>query len=519
MTTERLQGTLKGLRDALQSRAGSLLSDAALLERFLTLRDEDAFAILMRRHGPVVLGVCRRVLRHEQDAQDAFQATFLVLVRRASSIRRRESVGNWLYGVAHRTALEARSAAVRRRATEMQVVTLPEPVLEPGESHSDLRPILDEGLSGLPDKYREAMVLCDLEGQSRREAALLLGIPEGTLSSRLAAGRRLLAQYLARRGVTLSAGALASGQYLSQATAAVPAPLLQATGQAAALFAAGHAGGVVSANVVALTERVLKAMLLTRLKLTAVVLVVVAALGAGVGVARLLPAAQDSAPAAQGEACDIPKKDVDEPGATRQEPKPEDRPPDLLREAQLRREIADQQAQGTVEEAIRSSNRMAATSPEDALEMLQRTLEAVRNNADISETVRASLVGQLEKAVRKRSAALRKEREDSPVERQIRQAIVEELERQRETLLPEEMERRVSLEIVSLRLEAMQQAIKELKPEGMEADRWQERLRALEAQEQHLRTKNRDQQLFLQFLDRRLQELRKQAGQKGPAPE
>ena len=128
------------------------------------------------RHGPLVLGVCRRVLRDAHGAEDAFQATFLVLVRRAASVVPREAVGNWLYGVAYRTALEARRAAARRRARERQVHDMPHPTARPQEIGRELRPLLDEELSRLPDKYRSAVVLCDLEGRTRKEAARQLGV-------------------------------------------------------------------------------------------------------------------------------------------------------------------------------------------------------------------------------------------------------------------------------------------------------------------------------------------------------
>src|SRR5262249_753421 len=130
------------------------LTDGRLLEAFTAGRDEAAFGALVQRHGPMVFGVCRRVLRHRQDAEDAFQATFVVLARKAASIQEREQVGNWLYGVAFRTALEARRLAARRRTREKQVDDMPHPTVEPEEMWQDLRLVLDEELSRLPDKYR-----------------------------------------------------------------------------------------------------------------------------------------------------------------------------------------------------------------------------------------------------------------------------------------------------------------------------------------------------------------------------
>src|SRR5262249_9375339 len=135
------------------------MTDGQLLNCFLTQRDEDAFEALMRRHGPMVLGICRRVLANPDDAEDAFQATFLVLVRKAACIKNRELLGNWLYGTAYRAALEAK--AVRRRSRERQVIPMPEPVAPTAELSTDLQPLLDRELSRLPDRYRVPVVLCD----------------------------------------------------------------------------------------------------------------------------------------------------------------------------------------------------------------------------------------------------------------------------------------------------------------------------------------------------------------------
>src|SRR5262249_54717999 len=149
---------------------GGGLTDAQLLTRFVTARDEASFAALVRRHGPMVLAVCRRLLGNVQDAEDAFQATFLVLARKAGSVVKRESVGSWLHGVACRTALQAASANARRRARERQVVDMPHPEVMPEGAH-DWLPLLDQELSRLAAKYRAAVVLSDLRGPARRGAA------------------------------------------------------------------------------------------------------------------------------------------------------------------------------------------------------------------------------------------------------------------------------------------------------------------------------------------------------------
>src|SRR5262249_4084004 len=158
-----------------------------------------AFAALVRRHGPMVLGVCRRVLHNPHDADDAFQATFLVLVKKASAVVPRELVGHWLYGVAYRTALKAKTLAARRRRPERQVREMSRQPAREEEVWNDLRPLLDRELDRLPEKLRALVVLCELEGKSRKEAARQLGLAEGTVSSRLARARVLLAKRLARR--------------------------------------------------------------------------------------------------------------------------------------------------------------------------------------------------------------------------------------------------------------------------------------------------------------------------------
>jgi RNA polymerase sigma factor (sigma-70 family) len=270
------------------------MTDGQLLECFVTCRDEAAFEALVRRHGPMVLGVCRRVLNLAQDAEDAFQATFLVLVRKANSIHQRELLGNWLYGVAYRTALEARAAATRRRMREKQVNSMPEPMARvDAEIWRQLRPLLDRELNRLPDKYRIPVVLCDLEGGTRRDVARRLGIPEGTLSGRLTTARRMLAKRLALHGFALAGGALTTALAPGAASACVPAPLVASTVQAAAAVATGQvAGGVVSAPVAALVKGVMKAMLVKSLKMATAVLV---ALGIVIGTAAMVGQADRNA--------------------------------------------------------------------------------------------------------------------------------------------------------------------------------------------------------------------------------
>jgi RNA polymerase sigma factor (sigma-70 family) len=270
------------------------LSDGELLERFISGHEEAAVAALVRRHGPMVWGVCRRVLGNDHDAEDAFQATFLVLLRKAGSIRPREMVGNWLYGVAHQTALKARATVAKRQSREKQMNELPEPqaVTKP-DLWQDLHPVLDHELSRLPDKYRSVIVLCDLEGKQRKEAARQLRIAEGTLSSRLTTARRTLAKRLARRGVEVSGGVLATVLAERAATACVPPSVVLDTIQAVSLVAAGKAAGAVSINVVTLSEGVVKTMFVTKLKIALVAALAVSVSGLGLTVVSLRALASD----------------------------------------------------------------------------------------------------------------------------------------------------------------------------------------------------------------------------------
>jgi RNA polymerase sigma-70 factor (ECF subfamily) len=246
------------------------VGDGELLERFLAHRDEAAFEELLRRHGPMVLRVCRRILGNGHDAADAFQATFLVLVRRGSSVRPRGMVGNFLHGVARHTALEARRAAARRRAKEARVT----PRTEATEDAAvPLDPVLDQALGRLPERYRAPLLLCDLGGKTRKEAAEQLGWPEGTVSSRLSRGRALLAGRLRRLGLTFSlAGTFLAlnEQHLSGAAPIVggppacpPGALIVSTCKAALLVCSSRqavAAGLLGPGAAALTEKVVTAM-------------------------------------------------------------------------------------------------------------------------------------------------------------------------------------------------------------------------------------------------------------------
>ncbi|MDY3554341.1 sigma-70 family RNA polymerase sigma factor [Gemmata sp. JC717] len=235
-----LLGHVRGL----DSARGASATDAELLSGFAAHCDEAAFTTLVQRHGPMVLRVCRRVLRHEQDAEDAFQATFLTLARRAAAVRKGEALASWLHGVACRTAASARRAAARRRAHEERA--RPAPVTAPGDEFAwrEVQSALDEEVQRLPEKYRAVFVPCCLEGESRAEVARQLGEKEGTVSSRLAEARNLLRRRLARRGITLSALLTAVAVTQGTGRGGVPAALARSTVRAAGMLARGAGAGV-----------------------------------------------------------------------------------------------------------------------------------------------------------------------------------------------------------------------------------------------------------------------------------
>jgi RNA polymerase sigma factor (sigma-70 family) len=310
MATSTVNGVLRHLRQVALLRDGGGLTDGQLLEHFLARRDETVFEALVRRHGPMVFGVCRRLLANEQDAEDAFQATFLVLACKAASIVPRELVGNWLYGVACRTALKAKATAAQRRVMERQVKAMPEPLTEPEVLWHDLQALLDQELQRLPEKYRLPVVLCDLEGRSRKQVAGQLGIPEGTLSSRLATARKRLAQRLARHGLALATGYLALALSQNAMSACVPPSLVGPTVTAATRFAAGQAtAGLVSAKVAALAGAVLKTLWMTRLTVATVVLLALGMIGAGAGIVstRTAAAERDNHERALAQVLDTPR--------------------------------------------------------------------------------------------------------------------------------------------------------------------------------------------------------------------
>jgi RNA polymerase sigma factor (sigma-70 family) len=282
MRNRQLDNVLRHLRGVAAARHTRELLDRELLERFVARRDEAAFAAIVQRHGPLVLGACRRILGSEHHAEDACQATFLVLARKAASIRRRESLGSWLYGVASRVARKVRADVRRRASRDVTPADVPRPDTTAEITWREGLAVLDEELSRLPASYRSALVLCYLEGRTQDEAARELGCSPGALRGRLERARECLRGRLVRRGVGLPAALLAAVLVSTRAAAALPPALAAGTVKAALRLLAGQAlTRVVTAPVATLTEGVLRAMFVTRVKKVLAVLLMVGLLAAG----------------------------------------------------------------------------------------------------------------------------------------------------------------------------------------------------------------------------------------------
>jgi RNA polymerase sigma factor (sigma-70 family) len=270
MATGQLDAVIGHLR-TLAGSSVSELSDGQLLERFQSQRDSSAFAALVRRHGRLVWGVCRNVLHHDQDAEDAFQAAFLVLVRQAATVRKPEALASWLHGVAYRVAMRAKRAAARRRIHEKveypAVHASGSPVSE--TAWRELQAALDEEVQALPERLRVPFVLCCLEGRSQNDVAAHLGCKLSTVSSWLTRARKLLRSRLTRRGVSLPAALAAVALAQEAASATLPAPLAQATVRAARAFTSGVP---LPAHLRALVKGVSPTMLLTKSKFALLVL-------------------------------------------------------------------------------------------------------------------------------------------------------------------------------------------------------------------------------------------------------
>jgi RNA polymerase sigma factor (sigma-70 family) len=326
MTRGAFSGTfIQHLERLFEQGTATGLSEGELLERFVRGRDESAFEALIARHGPMVLGVCSHLLRDPNDVDDAFQATFLVLVRKAGTLRRCDLLGNWLYGVAYRVATRARVLAAKRTARapfgQEMVDRLDANDRRPGATGDETsgpvpaepRPWLHEEVARLPEKYRGPVTLCYFEGLTHEQAAQRLGWPLGTVKGRLARARELLRKRLIRRGVTLSATAMAAHLALPAGRAAVSASLASATIKAAVAVrnAAGASiGGVstISLPVVSLTQGALQAMTLSQVKSVVGAMLVVCAVAAGlvIGAPQITPREEQTQPPGQA----VPRREA-----------------------------------------------------------------------------------------------------------------------------------------------------------------------------------------------------------------
>ncbi len=396
-----MKTVIRHLRRAALLQEGSGPTDEHLLGLFLARRDEAAFEALMRRHGPMVLGVCRRVLRNAHDAEDAFQATFLVFVRKVGSLRSRELLANWLYGVAYRTAMKARGMNAKRRTKERQAgeMTRSNP-----STDEELLAQLDHELNRLPDKYRAPVILCELEGKSRRDVAQLLRVPEGTLSWRLAQAKKLLAKRLSRHELAIPLGVLAVGL----------SPALRASTLKTVLTT-----GAVPVNVLALTEGVMKAMLLTKLKVTMCAAAVMVLVGVGASGLTYRATAQE------------PKQPGNDISFTRSE---ESRPaPDDLEALRLEIESLRKELRATKErvKALEEANRRNDTRSR-AVETPQRTQkpQALNKNLDrLSDMLKSEKIpADVEKAVKQMLANPENKQAAEAFERAVRQQVTEALE-------------------------------------------------------------------------------------------
>jgi RNA polymerase sigma factor (sigma-70 family) len=304
---------LRQIRTSDQARKAP---DAELLARFVASRDEAAFAALVQRHGPMVWRVCTRILGNAPDAEDAFQAAFLVLARRAPAVSRPALLGNWLYGVAYRTALKVRVSAARRQACARQECAVDgvNPVDE--AARRELRRVLDQELSRLPDRYRVPVVLHYLEGHTQAEVAQLLGCPCNTITTRLVRACERLRARLTRRGLATTTGGLALA-LSEEASAAVPPTLLDVTVKAAMLFVAGGSA-FAPASAVAVAEGVIRAMFITKVKVAVACIVLLAAVATGAG---LLTRQAEGGPSPEKDGAKTPgqKRESDRPAASKGE--------------------------------------------------------------------------------------------------------------------------------------------------------------------------------------------------------
>ncbi|OAI54352.1 hypothetical protein AYO44_03525 [Planctomycetaceae bacterium SCGC AG-212-F19] len=354
MPQGQLGSLLRHIRRLIGGAEGADAPDALLLRQFVEHGDEAAFTALVQRHGPLVMGLCRRVLPDAHEAEDAFQAVFMILAKRAAAIRRPEALASWLYGVAYRVAARARAGYRKRATRESQVTAMPGTDPSPDERVSreadplseanrrELRGVIDEELNRLPEKYRLPMILCYLEGKSNEEAAQQLRWTKGTVSGQLARGRDLLRHRLARRGVALSAGAVVAALGASAGLAAVTPALVETTVQGALLFNAGKAVGTGAAAAATLAQTTLHGMFLAKVKVAAAVLAGVMVLGSAGGLVAY-QSWQDHRHAGVAVASTTDQPQPTEPQARNFDPTRSDQVALVLR---VKKQGDDRQAQG-----------------------------------------------------------------------------------------------------------------------------------------------------------------------------
>ena len=315
MSERVLSDVLRRIRQMVRPQGVSEQTDGYLLDRFIHDRDEAAFDELLGRHGPMVLGVCRHLLGNVPDAEDVFQATFMVLLRKAGSIQKRGSLASWLHGVAYRLACNVKIQSSRRRRYERQA-PMASTENSPESSWEALTPALHEEINRLPEHYRTPVILCYVEGKSNDQASLQMGVPVGTVKSRLARAREILRQRLEKRHVTLAMAVLVERMSAGGLTAGVPPALRQTTLEAATLLHAGQ-NLAISTAVLALTERMVRIMVFDKVRVGLVAVVALACIGAGSGLLYRHALAGSAAP---------PKKAVEHNEVASSEP---DRPNDV----------------------------------------------------------------------------------------------------------------------------------------------------------------------------------------------
>ena len=238
-------------------------TDAELLQRFVNQHDELAFAVIVERHSAMVWAICKGILRNHHAAEDAFQATFLVLARRGRTIVPRERLANWLFGVARKTALKARSLGVIRRLREVSTDEVPEPAADDSKPNEELRELIDREIASLPEKYRSVILLCDIEGKTRKEAARELGAPEGSIAGWQSRGREVLAKRLVRQGIVVTSVTLVA--LLAKAAEAFAVTTISSQALASAK-GCGVAGAVISSTISLLSEMVINMLFWAKIK-------------------------------------------------------------------------------------------------------------------------------------------------------------------------------------------------------------------------------------------------------------